>query len=43
VNYLIDSDWVASYLKGRQEAVELLLALADTGIAISLITLGEIL
>jgi predicted nucleic acid-binding protein len=40
VSYLIDSDWVANYLRGRPDAVALLPAL--DGRAISLITFGEI-
>ena len=40
--YLVDSDWVVDYLKGRQQAVQLLSQLAPSGLAISLITFGEI-
>jgi tRNA(fMet)-specific endonuclease VapC len=42
VKYLIDSDWVADYLHGRQPAFNLFDRLADEGVAISVITLGEI-
>jgi tRNA(fMet)-specific endonuclease VapC len=42
LTYLIDTDWVADYLKGREAAVSLLDQLADEGIAISAITHGEI-
>jgi predicted nucleic acid-binding protein len=42
MKYLVDTDWVADYLKGRPEAVQLLGQLANEGLAISLITLGEI-
>jgi tRNA(fMet)-specific endonuclease VapC len=42
VKYLIDSDWVADYLNGRQPAFNLFDRLADEGVAISVITLGEI-
>jgi len=42
VTYLVDSDWVATYLNGRREAIELLTRLAGEGLAISLITFGEI-
>ena len=42
MRYLIDSDWVASYLNGRSDAVNLLGTLAPDGLAISLITYGEI-
>ena len=42
MNYLIDTDWVADYLKGRPRSVQLLDAIADDGLAISIITYGEI-
>jgi predicted nucleic acid-binding protein len=42
VKYLVDSDWIADYLKGRPEAVELLNRLAPEGLAISILSLGEI-
>lgn len=42
MTYLVDTDWVADYLKGRANAVALLTALSQEGIAISLVTYGEI-
>lgn len=42
MTYLIDTDWVASALKGRSEATTLLANLSSDGLAISLITYGEI-
>jgi predicted nucleic acid-binding protein len=42
MSYLVDSDWVADYLKGRKAAFELLTSLGREGIDISLITFGEI-
>jgi predicted nucleic acid-binding protein len=42
VKYLVDSDWVADYLKGRDAAVSLLQSLAPEGLAISILTYGEI-
>jgi tRNA(fMet)-specific endonuclease VapC len=42
VKYLVDSDWVAVYLKGKEQAVSLLDNLADEGIAISILSFGEI-
>ena len=42
MSYLIDSDWVADALQGRQDAVTLLATLSPSGLAISLITYGEI-
>ncbi len=40
--YLLDADWVISFLNGRANAVELLARLADDGVALSIITWGEI-
>jgi predicted nucleic acid-binding protein len=42
MRYLVDSDWIADYLVGKQEAVGLLDRLVPDGIGVSLITLGEI-
>jgi predicted nucleic acid-binding protein len=42
VTYLVDSDWVAEYLKGRSPAFDVLPKLAEEGAAISSITYGEI-
>lgn len=42
MTYLVDSDWVADYLKGRQQAVQLLDSLFRDGMAISIITFAEI-
>jgi predicted nucleic acid-binding protein len=42
MKYLVDSDWVIDYLAGRQQAITLLSSLAIEGLAISLITFGEI-
>jgi predicted nucleic acid-binding protein len=42
VRYLVDSDWVADYLKGRAAAVGLLGSLFPDGLAISIITYGEV-
>lgn len=43
MRYLVDSDWVADYLKGRTAAVELLDSLFPEGIAISIVTYAEVL
>ncbi|HEY7035024.1 MAG TPA: type II toxin-antitoxin system VapC family toxin [Thermomicrobiales bacterium] len=40
--YLVDTDWIADYLGGKQSAVDLLESLKDDGLAISLVTFGEI-
>jgi len=42
VTYLVDTDWVADWLHGRQEAIDLLAVLQQDGLAVSLITYGEI-
>ena len=42
MSYLIDSDWVADFLKGRADAIRLLSGLPRDEIAISIITFGEV-
>jgi tRNA(fMet)-specific endonuclease VapC len=42
MSYLLDADWIISYLNGRTEAVELINRLADEGLAVSTIVAGEI-
>ena len=42
MKYLVDSDWVADYLKGRPNAVALLDQLFSDGLAISIITFAEV-
>ena len=42
MKHLVDTDWVVDYLKGKQLIVERLKTLAPDGLAISLITYGEI-
>ena len=42
MTYLIDTDWAVEYLKGRPAATQLLQALQPQGLAISMITFGEI-
>jgi len=42
VSYLGDTDWVADWLNGRPDAVQLMATLRQDGLAISLITYGEI-
>lgn len=42
MTYLVDTDWIADHLKGRPHAVTLLASQGPAGIAISLITFGEI-
>jgi tRNA(fMet)-specific endonuclease VapC len=43
VSYLIDSDWVVDYLKGLEVATALLTRLEPEGLAISIISFGEVL
>lgn len=42
MSYLVDSDRVADYLKGRADAIALLNSLLDNRLAISIITYGEV-
>lgn len=42
MRYLLDADWIISFLNGRAQAVDLLDGLADDGIAVSIIAYGEI-
>jgi len=42
VTYLVDTDWVVDYLKGRPEADALLEALFPAGISISIMTYAEV-
>ncbi len=43
MRYLVDSDWIVEFLKGRTRAVDLLDALLADGIAISIVTYAEVL
>ena len=42
MKYLVDADWVISFLNGKRNAVDLVGELADEGIALSIITCGEV-
>jgi predicted nucleic acid-binding protein len=42
MSYLVDTHHVADWLKGREAAVSLLTMLRSSGLAISLISYGEI-
>ncbi|MBI2865166.1 MAG: PIN domain-containing protein [Chloroflexi bacterium] len=42
MRYLLDADWLISFLNGKANAVELVANLANGGIALSIITLGEV-
>ena|SRR3990170_4837594 len=43
MRYLIDSDWIVSFLNGRRKAVELLESVLTDGVAVSAISWGEVL
>lgn len=40
--YLIDSDWIIDFLKGRPDAIALFRQLLPDGMAMSIMTFGEI-
>jgi len=42
MKYLIDTDWVIEYLKGRERVTKVLSSLTTDGLAISLFTYGEV-
>lgn len=42
MNYLLDTDWIIDYLKGKQTAVALLQRHAADNLAISVMTYGEV-
>ena len=42
MRYLVDTDVVAGWLKGRQQEITLLRAIAPDGLALSLISYGEL-
>ncbi|MGQ9676103.1 MAG: hypothetical protein ACUVX1_10615 [Chloroflexota bacterium] len=42
MSYLVDSDWVADWLVGKPEATRVITTLSEVGIAISLVTFGEV-
>ncbi len=42
ISYLIDTDWVIDFLKGKKETVDTLLSMEKNGLAISVISLAEL-
>jgi len=42
ISYLIDTDWVIDFLKGKRGIVDRLSSLVDRGLAISIISLAEL-
>ena len=42
MNYLIDTDWVVDYLRGRPDAIWLHASFSGDDVAISIVTYGEV-
>lgn len=42
ISYLIDTDWIIDFLKGKKEIVDTLISLEKKGLAISVISLAEL-
>ena len=42
ISYLIDTDWIIDFLKGKREVVDKLTSLVGEGLAISIISLAEL-
>ncbi len=42
ISYLIDTDWIIDFLKGKEEVVEHLTSIVEEGLAISIISLAEL-
>jgi predicted nucleic acid-binding protein len=40
--YLLDTDWVVDILNGQEQAIHTVLELAPAGLAVSIITYGEL-
>jgi predicted nucleic acid-binding protein len=40
--YLLDTDWIVDILNGQERAIQTVLDLAPTGLAVSIITYGEL-
>jgi tRNA(fMet)-specific endonuclease VapC len=41
-SYLLDTDWIVDVLNGRETAIKTVLELASTGLALSIISYGEL-
>ena len=41
-SYLLDTDWIVDVLNGQEKAINTVLELAPAGLAISIITYGEL-
>jgi tRNA(fMet)-specific endonuclease VapC len=42
ISYLIDTDWIIDYLKGKETVVETVNSVADKGLAVSIISIAEL-
>ena len=42
IHYLVDTDWVIDFLKGKKETIDKLSELYESGLAISVISLSEL-
>jgi predicted nucleic acid-binding protein len=42
ISYLVDTDWIIDFLKGKREIVDRLSSLVNKGLAISIISLAEL-
>ena len=42
ISYLIDTDWIIDFLKGKKEIVNKLTSLIDEGLSVSIISLAEL-
>ncbi len=42
MSYLLDADWIISFLNGQRPAVELVTQLANAGLFVSAIAYGEV-
>jgi tRNA(fMet)-specific endonuclease VapC len=40
--YLLDTDWIVDVLNGQERAIQIVLELAPAGLAVSIITYGEL-
>ncbi len=41
-SYLLDTDWIVDILNGQEKAIHTVLELASAGLAVSIITYGEL-
>ena len=41
ISYLIDTDWIIDYLKGKEAVVEAINSVAEKGLAVSIISIAN--